>query len=297
MAAESLHLKNEPSQTMNLIDKKIDRLLLSFNKKYRRFIDAKFHKIPATKSALGFLFSGNESMISGSFEVEETHLIKKLLQSVDVFVNVGANIGYYCCLSMQENVPVIAFEPESQNLKFLLKNIQANGWENDIEVYPLGAGRFVGIANMYSEGTGASLIKGWSKSSSDLVASIPISSLDLVIGDRLANKKTLVLIDIEGAEYSALLGCSKLVSQINKPIWVVEICTTQHQPSGVQMNPHFLETFSFFWDNGYAAYTATLPTKPISKDEILKIHSKKIDTLKVHNFIFVEQNIDINTLL
>ena len=235
-------------------------------------------------------------MINGSFEVEETHLIKKLLQSVDVFVNVGANIGYYCCLSMQEKVPAIAFEPESQNLKFLLKNIQANGWENDIEVYPLGAGRSVGIANMYSEGTGASLIKGWSKSSSDLVASIPISSLDLVIGDRLENKKILVLIDIEGAEYPALLGCSKLIQQNIKPIWVVEICTTQHQPNGVQMNPHFLETFSFFWDNGYAAYTATLPPKAISKDEILKIHSSKTDTLKVHNFIFVEQNININTL-
>ena len=282
---------------MNLIDKKIDRLLLSFNKKYRRFIDTKFHKTPASKSVLGFLFSGNESMINGSFEVEETHLIKKLLQSVDVFVNVGANIGYYCCLSMQEKVPAIAFEPESQNLKFLLKNIQANGWENDVEVYPLGAGRSVGIANMYSEGTGASLIKGWSKSSSDLVASIPISSLDLVIGDRLENKKILVLIDIEGAEYPALLGCSKLIQQNIKPIWVVEICTTQHQPNGVQMNPHFLETFSFFWDNGYAAYTATLPPKAISKDEILKIHSSKTDTLKVHNFIFVEQNININTLL
>jgi FkbM family methyltransferase len=282
---------------MTLIDKKIDRLLLSFNKKYRRFIDAKFHKIPVAKSVLGFLFSGNESMINGSFEVEETRLIKKLLQSVDVFVNVGANIGYYCCLSMHEKVPAVAFEPESQNLKFLLKNIQANGWENNIEVYPLGVGRCVGIANMYSEGTGASLIKGWSKSSSDLVASIPISSLDLVLGDRLENKRTLILIDIEGAEYPALLGCTKLFKQSIKPIWAVEICTTQHQPTGVQINPHFMETFSLFWDNGYAAYTATLPPKAISKDEIFKIHSTKMNTLKVHNFIFVEQNSDINTLL
>ena len=282
---------------MNLIDKKIDRLLLSFNKKYRRFIDTKFHKIPTTKSALGFFFSGNDSMINGSFEAEETHLIQKLLKSVDVFINVGANIGYYCCLSMQEGVPAIAFEPESQNLKFLLKNIQANGWENGIEVYPLGAGRSLGIANMYSEGTGASLIKGWSKSSSDLVASIPISSLDLVIGDRLVDKKILILIDIEGAEYSALLGCSKLISKSVKPIWVVEICTTQHQPSGVEMNPHFLETFSFFWDHGYAAYTAALPPKAISKEEILAIHSSKKDTLKVHNFIFIEKNVDINSLL
>jgi FkbM family methyltransferase len=282
---------------MELLNKKIDRLLLSFNKKYRRFIDKKFHKIPVTKTALGFFFSGNDSMINGSFEVEETHLIQRLLKSVDVFINVGANIGYYCCLSMQEKVPAIAFEPEQQNLKFLLKNIQANGWESDIQVYPLGAGSSVGIANMYSEGTGASLIKGWSKSKSDLVASIPISSLDLVIGDRLANKNVLILIDIEGAEYPALLGCSKLISQSVKPIWVVEICTTQHQPSGVEINPHFLETFSFFWDHGYAAYTATLPPKPISKEAVLTTHSSKEKTLKVHNFIFVDKDADISSLL
>ena len=282
---------------MNFLNKKIDRLLLSFNKKYRRFVDKRFHKNSTPRSTFGFFFSGNESMINGSFEVEETHIIKMLLKSVDVFINVGANIGYYCCLSMKEGVPAIAFEPESQNLKFLLKNIQANGWGNDIEVYPLGAGSSVGIANMYSEGTGASLIKGWSKSNSDLVASIPISSLDLVIGDRLDSKKILILIDIEGAEYPALLGCSKLISQSVKPIWIVEICTTQHQPSGVEINPHFLETFSFFWDHGYIAYTATLPPKAISKEDILTIHSRKKDTLNVHNFIFVEKNSDLNSLL
>ena len=47
----------------------------------------------------GFKFIGNKAMQRGEFEVEETALVRALLPSVDVLVNVGANIGYYCCIA------------------------------------------------------------------------------------------------------------------------------------------------------------------------------------------------------
>jgi hypothetical protein len=84
---------------------------------------------------LGFkLISGlhpaYELMRSGKFEVEETAVIARLLPRVDVFVDIGANLGYYTCLALQSGKPVVAFEPQQQNLQCLFQNLTVNGWED-----------------------------------------------------------------------------------------------------------------------------------------------------------------------
>ena len=45
----------------------------------------------------GFKLAGNAAMAQGTFEPVETELVRKLLGEVDVLINVGANVGYYCC--------------------------------------------------------------------------------------------------------------------------------------------------------------------------------------------------------
>ena len=52
---------------------------------------------PAKMTPWGFSFSGHDAMADGSFEPDETKVVRKLLTDVDVLVNVGANVGYYCC--------------------------------------------------------------------------------------------------------------------------------------------------------------------------------------------------------
>ena len=81
-------------------------------------------------------------MADGSFEPEESAIVRKLLADVDLLVNVGANVGYYCWHALSMGKPMIAIEPITRNLHYLLKNIQNNGWSNQAEVFPvaLGAG-------------------------------------------------------------------------------------------------------------------------------------------------------------
>lgn len=272
---------------------KFARLLHSIDKKYRRFTDARFNKLEPKDTPLGFKLIGSEAMEQGSFEPEETFLVGKLLGKVEHFINVGANIGYYCCLALQKNLPVIAFEPESQNVKFLIKNVQANNWESRIEIYPIALSSKVGIVNIYGGGTGASLLKGWADTPSSLVAAIPTSTLDLIVGDRLNNRRTLVLIDIEGAEFYALQGALKLIKQTPKPMWMIEICVHEHQPQGVPINPNLLPTFSVFWDSGYDAYTATKNPRLVTRDELEAIVNGGANTIDTHNFIFAEKDHDL----
>lgn len=237
---------------------------------------------------MGFRLMGNPSMESGTFEREETAIVEKCLAGVDGFINIGANIGYYCCLALRRGKPTIAFEPIELNLQYLYRNIKANRWEDNIEIYPMALSNRVGLIQIFGAGTGASLVKGWAGTSEQYVRLVPTSTLDNVLGNRLRGKRYFILVDIEGAEGLMLEGARSVLAAEPKPVWMVEICTTEHQPQGTGVNPHLLRTFEIFWENAYEAWTADRHFRFVPKREIELISKGETDTLGTHNFLFVE---------
>jgi FkbM family methyltransferase len=256
---------------------------------YRTIRDRRYLKIEPIITRMGYKFVGNAAMQNGYFEIEETKLVQKILPHVDIVLNVGANVGYYCCMALSSGKHVIAFEPMPDNLHCLLKNIKSNNWDNMAEVFPLALSNKVGIVEIFGGGTGASLIKGWSGIPEQHIALVPCSTLDTVIGSRLDGKKCFVLVDIEGAEKFFLEGSKSFLVMEPKPIWIVEISITEHQPKGVAINPNLLSTFELFWDKGYESWTANDEFREVCRDEILSAIDSGIDTLKTHNFIFIEK--------
>lgn len=233
----------------------------------------------------GFGLSGNEIMASGTFEPLETRVIRELLPQIDIFINVGANIGYYCCHALSLGKPTIAVEPIPNNLQYLLNNVKCNGWDKQIEVFPVALGDSHNVLDIWGVGTAASLIKGWGSNSEQYSTRVPILTLDRVLGKRIIGKKALILIDVEGAEYPVLRGAIEALQSNPKPIWMIEITTTEHQPAQVGTNPYFAETFRLFFDYGYKAFTVEENSKEVTMDEItvmVKTQSKP----NTHNFIF-----------
>jgi FkbM family methyltransferase len=242
-----------------------------------------FMKEPIVTS-WGFKLAGNKDMANGDFEITETKLVRDFLQNVDILINVGANIGYYCCHALSMGKPVIAFEPVERNVHYLYKNIIANGW-SDVEIYPIALSNKVGLLKIFGGNTGASLVKGWAGTPESHVSLVSSSTMDFVLGTRLEGKRSLILVDIEGAEKWMLEGATKLLNNNPKPIWMVEIVTKQHQPSGVEINPNFLETFQLFLLNGYKAFCIDKEMRPILIEEI-ELVSKGILELDTYNFLF-----------
>lgn len=239
---------------------------------------------------MGFKLVGNKSMQSGQFEPTETDIITKIIQQTDMVINIGANIGYYCCIALYNNKQVVAFEPIPLNTHYLLKNIKANGWESRAEVFPLALSDEKGIIEIYGGGTGASLIKGWAGTPESDITLVPSSTLDNVLGDRFDKEECFIIIDIEGAEKRCLDGASIMLSKKPKSIWMVEICIAEHQPEGQVINPHLLPTFEIFWDNGYVALTADTQCREVYPKEIKEIIESGIDTCHTHNFLFILKN-------
>jgi len=258
-----------------------------FSKLYRQSRDRKYFNSIPKETPWGFKFTGPTSMQIGEFEPEETEIFLSIIKDVDVLVNVGANVGYYCALALSHNKYVYAFEPIQLNLNTLLKNMKINNWEDSIEVYPLAlSNKKSGVIEIYGGGTGASLIQGWAGVKDESPSLVPISTLDNVISDKLINKKSLILVDVEGSEKYMLEGAISTFKNDPKPIWMIEINITEHWPKGVEINPNLLSTFQLFWDHGYVAKTANKENRLVTKIEIENIVNTGVDTLNFHNFLF-----------
>ena len=222
---------------------------------YREVRDQLDQGAPAVVTPWGWTLRGHPTMAGGGHEPNETRLVRELLQDVDVLVNVGANVGYYCCHALELGKTVIAIEPVARNVRYLLANIDDNGWGNRAEVFPVALGAESGVQTIYGGGTGASLVENWASIPSSYQSQVPILTLDRILGSTLIGRKALILADIEGAEYSMLQGATKTLQSDLKHIWIVEINATQHQPEATPINPWLLETFRLFFNMGYTAST------------------------------------------
>ena len=234
----------------------------------------------------GFKLAGNQAMAQGDFEPAETKLVRKLLKDVDVLVNVGANVGFYCCHALSMGKEVIAFEPMQGNLRYLYKNIKVNGWSG-VEIYPIALSNEVNILEIWGGGTGASLIKGWADTPENYKTLVPSSTMDKTLGARLQGKNVLIIVDIEGAEYLMLQGAIRFLQMEPKPTWVVEITTNDNQPDSSKINPNLESTFNMFLCNGYQAFTANNELRPVFEEEIKMVASREKE-FEVHNFVFME---------
>jgi len=241
----------------------------------------------------GFKFlAGNsahhKAMQAGTFEQDETSLIRERLGKADVFVDIGANIGFYVCIARSAGKHVVAVEPQPRNLALLYANLLSNGWE-DVEVFPLGLGAHPGIATLYGiSSTGASLIPGWAGAPKRFRQTIPVSTLDILLGERFAGKSLFLKIDVEGAEHTVLQGSGRILDMDPKPTWMIEICFDEYYPGGC--NPHYSDTFDLFWRHGYEARTADRSNRVISSSDVEGYLGRGRCDSRVINYVFSEKS-------
>lgn len=78
-----------------------------------------------------------EILAYGFHEKYETELLKKIIKPSMVFVDIGANIGYYSLVAAKlvgQSGKVYAFEPDPINYSLLLSNIETNHFTNIVPI-------------------------------------------------------------------------------------------------------------------------------------------------------------------
>jgi FkbM family methyltransferase len=159
------------------------------------------------------------TMFLGLFEPEETRLVTRLLQPGDVFVDVGAHIGWFTTLAAAKvgsAGQVIACEPYPANKALLERNVRLNGSSN---VHLVGAalGSSAGTLRIaMGPDSGSVTAVGWAHRNE---ADVVMTTLDDVVDASLA--VTLLKIDVEGWEAHVLTGARQTLRHTRSVLFEV----------------------------------------------------------------------------
>jgi|MEHZ01.3.fsa_nt_MEHZ010947008.1_3 FkbM family methyltransferase len=249
----------------------------------RRRIVARRLSKPAKYTPFGFMMNAISEMQDGRFEPLETALVRTMLQRTDRFVNVGANMGFYCLLSAQAGVETMALEPVPSNVRFIVDNMRANGWDTAVTLLPVAAGAEPGFVDIYGVGTGSSVLKEWGSNPESTRQTVSAVRLDDVIASPRTDERMFILMDIEGYETFALKGSSALINAATKPVWLIEIVGEGFEGT---INPQAQDAFDMMLAAGYQA---------VCVDETLA--PAKGPTPSATNFLFFDKALTLEDVL
>jgi len=155
---------------------------------------------------------GRTIYLSRAYEPPLTDLFLRNLKKGDVFVDVGANIGYFSMLAASRIGPngrVFAFEPFSQNVKLLHLSKRANRFEQ-VEIFPLAASSGRQLYLYDNAGTNGFISPLSDDFRAVMQSTIVFSmSLDELLKD--VARVDFLKVDVEGAEYLVLRGAETIV--------------------------------------------------------------------------------------
>ncbi len=143
------------------------------------------------------------------------------IKTEDVFIDVGANNGWFSLLAatrMRKPGAVYAFEPASAAYARLKTNIQLNGFDNIVRPSPLAISSASGSAWLFESAfeDGLSSVSKVSR----VCTRVPASTLDEAVKIRPAS--WICKIDVEGHEEEVIRGMEGLVKSASRYSLIVE---------------------------------------------------------------------------
>jgi FkbM family methyltransferase len=165
----------------------------------------------------------------GEYERYQTRAFKNLIEQTrpDVFLDVGANIGYYSLLAASSGVPnVVALEPSPEISSMLRESAALNSRLSPrIKIIQMAASDHEGEVSFWANdksknnfGLG-SILQGMDQGGKSI--SVRCARLDTMLDD-LPPGKLLCKMDVEGAEQLALDGMNRLVAE-RRPAFLLEV--------------------------------------------------------------------------
>lgn len=178
-------------------------------------------------------FLTRELFWKGPEKFEFTSIFIKLIKKVDVFLDVGTNIGYYSILGgkFNPNLQVIAFEPSEGPMVYARENIKINNLEAIIKVEPLALSNEAGVLDFYNvTNPKFPTIHNLSgehnlTTSKDKIKYTKVKANAVILDEYVKTNKTesidLMKIDTEGSEYLILEGAQNVLDT-HRPIVICE---------------------------------------------------------------------------
>ncbi|TDU31149.1 FkbM family methyltransferase [Panacagrimonas perspica] len=177
--------------------------------------------------------------LRGDYDARYISRLRALAAPGDTFYDVGAHVGYYAVVMSRYLGPtgrVVAFEPLPVNLRFLRRHLRLNRCGN-AELVEAAVGEHAGRATFAAaKGSGRGALGAGGGTS------VRVTRIDDIWADGNSAPPTLIKMDIEGGELSALRGAGRTLHE-HRPVVMLAVhgedlrrdCTICLQAQGYEL--------------------------------------------------------------
>lgn len=197
-------------------------------------------------AVFNFDLIGRKVICDGFFDNKNLEFLQEMifpkLESRDVFLDIGANIGNHSVFCADNFNEIYAFEPNLRTFKVLEANAML---KNNIHAFNIGLSnkKHSQTASFDTGNLGsASLVHEGSDSATVQFSLDRFDQLNLISKDQ---KIDFIKIDVEGFELQALQGCEQTLS-VHKPVIAMEVLKSDMQNGGTAALEYlFLQGYNF----------------------------------------------------
>jgi len=165
-------------------------------------------------------------LLEGTWDPLLSSFVLENLDPGDVFIDVGAHVGYFTLLAAQRVGAagrVLSIEPNPFALEQLRGNVDRNDFRN-VLVEGTACGDSRDVVKLYlhtqSNSSMASLFAG--AAAGGTAVEVPCTTLDDLCNELRVQRVRLVKVDVEGAELFVLRGMRRIMNEM-RPVIVLEL--------------------------------------------------------------------------
>jgi FkbM family methyltransferase len=227
------------------------------------------------------------------YEVETLDCISQILKPGDLFLDVGAHIGFISLIASKwvgTQGKVIALEPEASNVARFNQNIHLNRIAN-IDLLSMAAGAEAKEVDFFfnSDNDGGHALWDVARHPQNEISrrekqtrKIRLTTLDRIIQGQAPRSPKLIKIDTEGAELAVVRGAASSLSNLQIPYVICEI----NRFGMNQMGSTEKELRKFMRDQGYDPYLLSSQAPGLHK----LAPDFFVDSVYVFNLLFARQD-------
>lgn len=160
----------------------------------------------------------------------------------DVFLDIGANVGYFSCFALKHGVKhVIACDPDPINCGILRRNLEINSFElNCVEILQCGLGVKEETLQFNRANVGNTGVSGFHELNAVDRFMVQVTTIDKLFEGNIRSKPTIIKMDVEGWEENVVRGGLKFLKAYQPRLVVFEaICDDK----GKILNTSLIDVF------------------------------------------------------
>lgn len=159
------------------------------------------------------------------WEPDITVFVRRRLKPGDLFVDIGANLGYYAFLGsslVEDRGRVIAIEASPKIFSGLQENVELNNGCSNLKLMNLAATDVPGTVKIYAGPyTNIGLTTGLKSRRFPLEAEVEGQPIANFLNEEDLQKVRLIKIDVEGMEEKVVLGLKGLLKNLPKDVEIL----------------------------------------------------------------------------